>query len=108
MWNAFIRRLARGFRSRYVLLLEEELARLRRAEETLRAENRALINSLLGTAGIPPIEPDEPARKLPVPPAVRRRSWFQIQAQREMAASRTVLREEEARKARAGNPVSAT
>ena len=39
----FIKRLLRG---RYVGLLEAEVARL-------RAENRALMNSLLGTAGFP-------------------------------------------------------
>ncbi len=108
MWNAFITRLARGFRSRYVLLLEEEIARLRRAEETLRAENRALVNSLLGTAGVPPIEFGETPRKLAAVPPVRRRSWFQIQAQREMAASRTPARDDETRKARSGDAVSAT
>ena len=40
--------LARHLRGRYVLLPEEMTARL-------RAENRALVNSLLGTAGFPPI-----------------------------------------------------
>jgi hypothetical protein len=42
--------------SRYVRMLEEEVARL-------RAENRALVNSLLGTAGFPPISPEEDARR---------------------------------------------
>ena len=63
-----------AFRSRYVLLLEEEIARL-------RAENRALLNSLLGTAGFPPIHLPE-ARQARVSP-VRRRSWHQLAALRE-------------------------
>jgi len=41
--------LKRAFRSRYVVLLEEEVARL-------RMENRAMMNSLLGTAGFPPMD----------------------------------------------------
>jgi hypothetical protein len=75
----FVQRLLRG---RYVRLLEEEVARL-------RAENRALTNSLLGTAGFPPVEYPEPAK----PPAtggprLRKRSWHQIQAWREAGAAR--------------------
>lgn len=37
-----------SFRTRYTRGLEEEIARL-------RAENRALINSILGVAGLPPV-----------------------------------------------------
>lgn len=37
-----------GLRARYTRTLEDEVARL-------RAENRALINSILGVAGIPPM-----------------------------------------------------
>jgi hypothetical protein len=74
----FLQRLLQG---RYVGLLEEEVARL-------RAENRALTNSLLGTAGFPPVEYPEPAK----PPAtggprLRRRSWHQIQAWKEAGAA---------------------
>ena len=70
----FLQRLLQG---RYVGLLEAEVARL-------RAENRALTNSLLGTAGFPPVEYPEPLK----PPAkggprLRKRSWHQIQAWRE-------------------------
>jgi len=65
-------------RSRYVGLLEGEVTRL-------RAENRALMNSLLGTAGFPPVEFPEPPKPQPVP-RLRRRSWHQIQADREAAA----------------------
>jgi len=43
------------WRSRYVRTLEEEVSRL-------RAENRALMNSLLGTAGFPPVEFPEPPK----------------------------------------------
>jgi hypothetical protein len=38
-------------RTSYVALLEEQVARERADNERLRAENRALMNSLLGTAG---------------------------------------------------------
>ena len=73
-------------RGRYVRLLEDDLA-LQRAEiERLRLENRALLNSVLGTAGVPPIEtpPMHPATIAPV----RRRSWPQISASREIEAAR--------------------
>jgi len=82
MWQAILTRLARRLRSRYVLLLEEEVARL-------RGENRALVNSLLGTAGFPPISPEDEARRGVVGLApVRRRTWTQIAREREMAAGR--------------------
>ena len=68
------------WRSDYVRLLEEEVARL-------RAENRALTNSLLGTAGFPPVEYPEPAKPQPLP-RLRKRSWHQIQAWREAGAAR--------------------
>ncbi|HXL23016.1 MAG TPA: hypothetical protein VOA78_11155 [Candidatus Dormibacteraeota bacterium] len=66
-------------RSRYVGLLEGEVTRL-------RAENRALTNSLLGTAGFPPVEFPEPPKPQPVPRS-RRRSWHQLQAWRENEAA---------------------
>ena len=72
----------RRLRGRYVLLLEEELARL-------RAENRALVNSLLGTAGFPPISLEDDARRGAVGlPPVRRRTWTQIAREREFAAGK--------------------
>lgn len=46
VWN-------RLFASRYTRLLERELARL-------RAENRALLNSILGIAGVPPLPLEAP------------------------------------------------
>jgi len=63
------------FRSRYLESIEEEVQRL-------RTENRALLNSLLGTAGFPPLDfPDPPQpRELP---RLRRRSWHQLQALKE-------------------------
>jgi hypothetical protein len=67
--------------SRYVRLLEEEVSRL-------RAENRALMNSLLGTAGFPPVEFPEAPKPQPLP-RLRKRSWHQIQAWREADAGRT-------------------
>jgi len=71
----FLERLLHG---RYVGLLEGELVRL-------RAENRALTNSLLRTAGFPPVDFPEAAKtqQLSRP---RKRSWHQIQARRENEA----------------------
>ena len=65
---------------KYVCLLEEEVSRL-------RAENRALMNSLLGTAGFPPVEFPEAPKPQPLP-RLRKRSWHQLQAWRETGASR--------------------
>jgi hypothetical protein len=82
MWRTIMAWLARRARGRYVLLLEEEVARL-------RAENRALVNSLLGTAGFPPILPEDEARRGVVGLApVRRRTWTQIAREREFAAGK--------------------
>ena len=73
----FLERLLNG---RYVGLLEGEVA-------SLRAENRALTNSLLSTAGFPPV--DFPATAKPQEiPRPRKRSWHQIQAWRETEAVR--------------------
>jgi hypothetical protein len=68
------------WRSNYVQLLEEEVSRL-------RAENRALMNSLLGTAGFPPVEFPEAPKPQPLP-RLRKRSWHQLQAWRETGANR--------------------
>jgi hypothetical protein len=65
---------------KYVGLLEADVARL-------RAENRALMNSLLGTAGFPPVEFPE-APKPQALPRLRKRSWHQIQAWRQSGAER--------------------
>jgi len=65
-------------RSNYVRLLEEDVSRL-------RAENRALMNSLLGTAGFPPVEFPEAPKPQPLP-RLRKRSWHQLQAWRETEA----------------------
>jgi hypothetical protein len=51
----------------------------------LRAENRALMNSLLGTAGFPPVEFPEAPKPQPLP-RLRKRSWQQIQVWRETGA----------------------
>ncbi len=83
MWQTMMTWLARHARSRYVRMLEEEVARL-------RGENRALVNSLLGTAGFPPISPEDDARRSGVAlPPVRRRTWTQIARDRELAAARS-------------------
>jgi hypothetical protein len=82
MWRTMMAWLGRYVRGRYVLLLEEETARL-------RAENRALVNSLLGTAGFPPISSEDDAKRgLAGLSPVRRRTWTQIARDREMAAGR--------------------
>jgi hypothetical protein len=67
-------------RSKYVRVLEEDVARL-------RAENRALMNSLLGTAGFPPVEFPEAPKPQPLP-RLRKRSWHQLQAWREGSVKR--------------------
>jgi hypothetical protein len=74
-----LEKLKQFWRSNYVRLLEEEVSRL-------RAENRALMNSLLGTAGFPPVEFPE-APKLQPLPRLRKRSWHQLQAWRETHTS---------------------
>jgi len=76
--ESMFKTLKQLWRSDYVRLLEEEVARL-------RAENRALTNSLLGTAGFPPVEYPEVAKPQAVP-RLRRRSWHQIQAWKEAEA----------------------
>ncbi len=91
--------LERLLRWRYVGLLEADVARL-------RAENRALTNSLLGTAGFPPVEFPE-APKQQALPRLRRRSWHQIQAWRETGAARDAVTEFDVRDdARTNGPVS--
>ncbi len=85
MWTAMMEWAGRKLRGRYVLMLEEEVGRL-------RAENRALVNSLLGTAGFPPIALEDEARRgggMMSP--VRRRTWTQIAREREMAAGKNTL-----------------
>ena len=83
MWQDVLEWLVRHGRSRYVRMLEQDVDRL-------RAENRALVNSLLGTAGFPPISLDDDARRGPAAlPPVRRRTWTQIAREREMAAGRS-------------------
>ena len=111
-WQAFVRRVTT---SRYARELEAELALLhadndRQREENsrLRAENRALINSILGIAGIPPVIVEEmpatpeiqnPASTPAQPPTsrkgkgiaaapTRRRSWHQAMRARELASAR--------------------
>lgn len=72
--------LKRAFTTRYVGMLEGEVTRL-------RMENRALMNSLLGTAGFPPMEFAEPVKPVELP-RMRRRSWQQMQRVRESEAAK--------------------
>jgi hypothetical protein len=82
MWKNIIAWCSLHLRSRYVRMLEQDV-------ERLRAENRALVNSLLGTAGFPPLSLEEDARRggATMSP-VRRRTWTQIARERELAAGR--------------------
>jgi hypothetical protein len=77
-FQEMVERMANALRGRYVHALEEESARL-------RAENRALLNSLLGTAGIAPLESMRPPG--PLTASVRRRSWPQIAQSLETSAA---------------------
>jgi hypothetical protein len=79
--------LKNAMRPKYIRMLEEEVARERAENELLRAENRALMNSLLGTAGFPPVEFPEAPKPQPLP-RLRKRSWHQIQAWRESDAGK--------------------
>jgi hypothetical protein len=85
-------------RSKYVCALEADVARL-------RAENRALMNSLLGIAGFPPVEfPEVP--KPQALPRIRKRSWHQIQAWRQSGAERDAADNAEfVRASKANGPV---
>jgi len=90
--------LRRVLQTNYVGLLEADVARL-------RAENRALMNSLLGTAGFPPVEFPE-APKPQALPRLRKRSWHQIQAWRETGAARDAAADFDGRNdARTNGPV---
>ena len=82
-WCEQVREALRG---RYVRALEEEIALGRAEIARLREENRALLNSVLGTAGVPPIE--TPALHPVNVPAGRRRSGPQIATTREIEAAR--------------------
>ena len=83
MLTELFHRVSLALRGHYVRMLEEEVARL-------RAENRALVNSLLGTAGFPPISLDDDVRRGPVAMSpVRRRTWAQIAREREVAAAKS-------------------
>jgi hypothetical protein len=72
--------LHKFLQTKYVALLEAEVTRL-------RGENRALMNSLLGTAGFPPVDFPEPPKQQPLP-RLRKRSWHQIQAWKEAESTK--------------------
>jgi hypothetical protein len=52
-------------------------------------ENRALMNSLLGTAGFPPVEFADAVKPVELP-RMRRRSWQQIQRKNESEAAKSL------------------
>lgn len=90
--------LRQFLQTKYVEMLEADVARL-------RAENRALMNSLLGTAGFPPVEFPEVPKPQPLP-RIRKRSWHQLQAWRESGAARDRANDFDARThARTNGPV---
>jgi hypothetical protein len=97
--------------TRYTRALEDEVARLYAELRGVRAENRALVDSILGVAGVPPLKLDvaaqhpisssRPGRADPAqadarlsPPLgvsaapIRRRSWQQIGRMLEIEAAR--------------------
>jgi hypothetical protein len=69
------------FKTAYVKHLEEDNVRL-------LAENRALMNSLLGTAGYGPIETGNKPHSSSAVPAVHRPSLHQIQRKTEVESER--------------------
>ncbi|MFZ0821039.1 MAG: hypothetical protein WAM91_13285 [Candidatus Acidiferrales bacterium] len=76
--------------TRHVRVHENYLRRLEDDVARLRAENRALLNSLLGTAGIPPLEiPGGDGATRPAAMPTRRRSWPQIAHSLETIARNT-------------------
>ena len=100
--------------TRYTWALEAELSHVRSENALLRAENRALLNSILGIAGVPPIQvdheslaPAEPTTRAAAPqnrapkstrsPAshpgspMRRRSWQQINRMLEFESARKAV-----------------
>jgi hypothetical protein len=90
--------LQKILQTKYIGLLEADVARL-------RAENRALMNSLLGSAGFPPVEFPETPQAQPLP-RLRKRSWHQIQAWRETESNRsTALNSDENAFERLNGPV---
>jgi hypothetical protein len=76
--------LRSAVRSRYVVMLEQENARLRQ-------ENRAFLNSLLGVAGFAPVEVPDAAKPVDLT-RFRKRSWHQLQAMKEREAARSDTR----------------
>ncbi len=77
--------LAGWLRTRYTRVLEDEVARL-------RAENRALMNSILGGADI---QPGLDARETASIAPLRRRSWQQIGRALEIGDARAARLERE-------------
>lgn len=100
--------------TRYTRALQVELAHWRDENALLRAENRALLNSILGIAGVPPVqvEHESLAGAEPTAPAVaprisspkssrspaghvaapmRRRSWQQINRMLEFESARKAV-----------------
>lgn len=87
----------------YTRLLEKQCAEKDEELARLRLENRGLVNSLLSTAGVGPIEEHE---KMPKPPGGRR-SLHQMQAATERESVRRLRnREEQLRNAERPDPAA--
>jgi hypothetical protein len=82
-------------KSSYTRLLEEQCAAKDEELARLRSENRAMLNSLLATAGCPPvIEQEKPAATPKVP--MRGMSWQQRQRITERRSEQQMLNRAEA------------
>jgi hypothetical protein len=71
--------------SKYTRNLERSIDLLESQVTELRRDNRALMNSLLGTVGVAPVDVPERLKEVP---RLHRRSWQQLQRQRTMESAR--------------------
>ena len=74
-------------KGRYTRNLERAVDLLESQVDELRRDNRALMNSLLGTVGVAPLDVPERLKEIP---RLHRRSWHQLQMKRTMDSARRV------------------